>query len=133
MIGQTGQILPQSVSARRRILVISLGFLIWAAIINVRLIHYQVFKHEQMAVLAEHQQQRTIKTSPKRGAIFDCKGRELARSIEVESIYIAPNEVKAAQTMAPLLAKILNLPADTVLSRLTAHKVLVSLKRKVTE
>lgn len=118
---------------RRRILVVACCFFFWAAIINARLVHYQVYKHKDMIALAEKQQQRTIKTSPKRGSILDTRGRELARSVEVESIYVAPSEIRNAAELAAPLARILKLSEETVLARLTANRVLVSLKRKVTE
>jgi cell division protein FtsI/penicillin-binding protein 2 len=133
MIGQAAQTVQQFQLTRRRILVAGLLFLVWAILIGARLIHYQVFRHKQMVVLAERQQQRTIKTSPKRGSILDSKKHELACSIEVESIYVAPNEIRNAQAIVRSLSAILGLEEDMVLSRLTSNKVLVSLKRKVSE
>ncbi len=133
MIVQTAQNIRHLQLTKRRIAVISIGFLFWAVIIGLRLVHYQVFKHQEMIALAERQQQRTIKTSPKRGAILDTKGRELACSLEVTSIYVAPSEIKTPAEIAPPLAKILDLNLETVLARLTSRRVLVSLKRKVSE
>ncbi|MBL8151731.1 MAG: transpeptidase family protein [Blastocatellia bacterium] len=133
MFGQRIQNFHQLQLTKQRIVVVGLCFAVWAAIITVRLVQYQVFRHKQMVAIAEAQQQRTIKTSPKRGSIVDRNGKELAQSIEVESIYIAPGEIKNSHEMSKPLAKILSLPEQTVLSRLTSTKVLVSLKRKVTE
>src|SRR5690349_12257692 len=107
MIGKMPKTVQNPQAARRRMLAISLCFLIWAAIVDARLVYIQVFQHEQLAALAEKQQQRTIKITPSRGSILDRKGRELARSIEAESIYVAPNEVKSPQAAAALLARIL--------------------------
>lgn len=119
--------------ARKKIIFFGVLIVLWAIAINVRLFQYQVSKHEQMMLLAERQQQRTIKTTPKRGSIFDRKGRELARSIEVESIYAAPGEIQFPQELAKSLAQILDMPEETILSRITAKKVLVSLKRKLSD
>lgn len=118
---------------KKRVVIFCVLLIAWAIGVQARLVQYQVFKHEQMAKLAERQQQRTIKTTPKRGSIFDRKGRELARSIEIESIYVAPNEIKDPYRLAKSLVSILGMEEDLVLSRLTAKKVLVSLKRKITD
>ncbi|MEW6730671.1 MAG: penicillin-binding protein [Acidobacteriota bacterium] len=136
MIGQTAQTIQQLQLAKRRTLAVSLFFLIWAALISTRLVHYQVYKHDQMTALAERQQQRTIKTSPKRGSVLDRNGNELARSVEVESIYVAPSEITSPEMrteMTKALAKILDLTEDVVSARLNSRRVMVSLKRKVTE
>ncbi len=120
---------------KRRTFIIGLCLTLWAGIIAYRLVHFQIVKHHELAEKAERQQQRTIKTSPKRGSIVDRNGSELALSVEVDSIYVAPDEVPRADTerMAKELARILKLEVDTVKSRLTSNKVLVSLKRKVTD
>lgn len=133
MIGKTPQALNPLSAVKKRTIFFAVLLVLWAIGVQGRLVQYQVFKHEQMANLAERQQQRMIKTTPKRGSIFDRKGRELARSLEVESVYIAPGEIKNPETLAKSLSQILELPEDLVLSRLTAKKVLVSLKRKITE
>lgn len=120
---------------KRRTLVIALCFLAWAGIITYRLAYFQIVKHHEMAGMAERQQQRTIKTTPKRGSIVDRNGNELALSVEVDSIYAAPDEIPRAEIerMAKELAGILRLEVVTVKSRLTSDKVLVSLKRKVSD
>lgn len=137
MTGRISQNLNQNRFSKRRILLLCVGFFIWAAIIDARLVYFQVYKHEQMAALAEQQQQRTLKTCPKRGSIYDRKGRELARSVEVESVYAAPKEILAEkgspEEMAKRLAQILDMPEEVLLSRLKSSKVLVSIKRKLSD
>jgi cell division protein FtsI/penicillin-binding protein 2 len=133
MIGKTPQELNPLSAVKKRTIFFCVLLVLWAIAVEARLVQYQVFKHEQMASFAERQQQRTIKTTPKRGSIFDRKGRELARSLEVESVYIAPGEIKDPENLAKFLSKTLSMPEDLVLSRLIAKKVLVSLKRKITD
>ncbi|MBI4853523.1 MAG: PASTA domain-containing protein [Acidobacteria bacterium] len=133
MIGKTPQAINPLSAVKKRTIFFCVVLALWAIGVEARLVQYQIFKHEQMANFAERQQQRTIKTTPKRGSIFDRKGRELARSLEVDSVYVAPNEIKDPDILAKSLSQILSLSEDLVLSRLTAKKVLVSLKRKITD
>ncbi|KAF0202487.1 MAG: cell division protein FtsI (penicillin-binding protein 3), partial [bacterium] len=108
MIGKTPQALNPLLAVKKRTIFFCVLLVLWAIAVQARLVQYQVFKHEQMASLAERQQQRTIKTTPKRGSIFDRKGRELARSLEVESVYAAPGEIKDPEALAKSLSQVLN-------------------------
>ncbi|MCS6883794.1 MAG: penicillin-binding transpeptidase domain-containing protein [Acidobacteriota bacterium] len=120
---------------KRRTLVIALCFVFWAAGIVSRLVHFQVTRHAEMSRMAERQQHRTVKLAARRGSIVDRNGNELAVSLEVDSIYAAPEEVPLAEVdrMAAELAKVLGLDATVVKSRLCSDKVLVSIKRKVSD
>jgi cell division protein FtsI/penicillin-binding protein 2 len=120
-------------SLQRRILLTCICLSLWGLIVVGRLGYYQFYRHNDLLNWAERQQQRTIKTNPKRGLILDSNGHELARSVEVESVYIAPQEIRDPESLVAPLAEILQLSPDVVRTRLTARKVLVSLKRKISD
>jgi cell division protein FtsI/penicillin-binding protein 2 len=96
-----------------------------------RLAHLQVVQHEAMLELAQRQQQRMIRISPLRGVIYDRLGRELARSVEVESIFAVPSETVPAKAMVGRLAHALKLKPQAILEKLAEPREFVWIKRKV--
>ena len=81
------------VTLRRRTLVAAGLLALWAAGIEARLVHLQIFRHADLVALAERQQMRTIVAPSKRGDILDRRGRMLATSVDVDSIYAVPSEI----------------------------------------
>jgi len=82
-------------------------FLAWMGAIGARLAHLQVDRHDEFVRRAERQQQRVIELDPPRGTIFDARGRELAVSVEVESAFAVPRELKDAKAAAAAIARAL--------------------------
>ena len=68
-------------------------FLFWCALICLRLFYLQVFRYGDFEQRAQHQQQRTIDVSAKRGNIYDRAGNELAMSVQVDSAFAVPSEM----------------------------------------
>lgn len=83
--------------------------LAWVALIAGRLYYLQVVRHDHYAQRAGNQQQRVVELDPPRGTIYDARGRELAVSIEVDSVYAIPSEIddpsETARRLAPLVEK----------------------------
>ncbi len=78
--------------------------LVWAALIAGRLYFLQVVRHDHYATRAGNQQQRVIELDPPRGTIYDARGRELAVSIEVDSLYAVPSEIDDPKAVARQLS-----------------------------
>lgn len=78
---------------------------LWIAAIAGRLYYLQVEKYEHYVSKAARQQQRVIKLDPPRGTIYDARGRELAVSVQVDSAYAVPSEVRDPRDAAAKLAK----------------------------
>jgi cell division protein FtsI (penicillin-binding protein 3) len=77
------------VSLSRALLVAALiGF--WMLAVSARLVFLQISQHDGLANRARLQQQDAIETSPQRGDLLDCQGRELARSVETVSLFMDP-------------------------------------------
>ena len=78
---------------KRRLVVAAVGFLLWSAGIEARLVYLQVYRHADLVARAERQQMRTVAASAKRGEILDRHGRVLAYSVDADSIYAVPTEI----------------------------------------
>ncbi len=87
-------------SLRRRWLVVGVVALIWMAAVLFRLSYLQLVCYAEYFAKAQHQQRRVFEISPKRGAIYDRKGRELAISIPMDSVFGDPTDIKDASLVA---------------------------------
>ncbi len=80
---------------------------LWFLLVGARLAVLQLHEHEKYAERASDQQLRIVKLDPPRGTIYDARGRELAVSVPVDSLYALPERVEdpagTAATLAPLL------------------------------
>jgi cell division protein FtsI (penicillin-binding protein 3) len=109
--------------------------LAWAGLIVVRLVYLQVFQHDELARMAQSQQQRTREIPAMRGSIFDRNAQPLAKSIPAESICVNPQKIPDAAMAAELLSAILNLDRAKLEDRIAGAKLRGSgflwVKRKV--
>src|SRR6266550_5309993 len=84
----------------RRTLFVAAFVAFWMLGISARLVYLQVSNHDNLVARAHKQQQEAIETSPTRGAVLDRQERELARTIDTISIFIAPDEFDKNETQA---------------------------------
>lgn len=109
-------------------------FLIIAYIaLGVQLVRIQLFDYEKYSRMAEAQHNKRIELTAHRGPILDCKGRKLAASLILCSVFANPTEVQEKPRTAHLLAKTLRLDVSRVLKLLEKEKKFVWIKRKITE
>jgi cell division protein FtsI (penicillin-binding protein 3) len=118
-------------SPRLRWLVVWVLAVVWMAAVLGRLTYLQLFCYSEYFAKAQRQQQRTFEISPRRGPIYDRKGRELAVSIPMDSCFGDPGEIKDAAMVARLLGPILNVPAGDLETKIRDAKTPVRLARKV--
>jgi cell division protein FtsI (penicillin-binding protein 3) len=102
----------------------------WCMAICARLVYLQVFCYGSFVKQAEHQQQRAIPLTAKRGIIYDRAGRELAMSVLVDSAFAVPTEVKDLPTAISLISHITGEDANVVLADCRAHKTFCWVARK---
>jgi cell division protein FtsI (penicillin-binding protein 3) len=86
--------------------------------IGARLVYLQTMQHDWLRERARVQQQDALETSPVRGLVLDRQGRELARSISVESFFVVPGEIESVEETAARLAPVLKIERETLSSRL---------------
>src|SRR6202045_2130943 len=102
----------------------------WCAAICARLVYLQVFHYGGFVKQAEHQQQREIPLSPKRGVIYDRAGKELAMSVLVDSAFAVPSEVRDLPTAVSLITRITGEDHNVVLADCHSHKTFCWVARK---
>ena len=109
------------------LLITGLGF----ALVALRLVYLQVYDRAELASRAERQQERLVKLEPKRGTIYDRMGRELAVSLDVDSVYGVPSKIEDPREVARQLSRILHENPRMLERKLAGDKHFVWLSRKV--
>jgi cell division protein FtsI (penicillin-binding protein 3) len=104
--------------------------LFWCVIICLRLVYLQIFCYGDFQQRAEHQQQRSVNVSAKRGIIYDRQGNELAMSIMVDSAFAVPTEVPDLVNAVSLITRITGEDARLVLADCRAHRTFCWVARK---
>jgi cell division protein FtsI (penicillin-binding protein 3) len=118
-------------SLRRRWLVVGVVALIWMAAVLARLSYLQLFCYGEYFARAQHQQRHVFEISPKRGTIYDRKGRELAISIPMDSVFADPADVKDASLVARLLSRVLSIPPEEIETKIREARTPVRLAKKL--
>ena len=113
-----------------RLYLLALMLFFWCLAICTRLVYLQIFRYGSFVKQAEHQQQREIPLSAKRGVIYDRAGRELAMSVLVDSAFAVPTEVKDLPTAVSLITRITGEDRNVVLADCRAHKTFCWVARK---
>src|SRR5271170_5743211 len=114
----------------RRLVVLVLA-VVWMVAVLARLSYLQLFCYSEYLAKAQHQQQRIFEISPKRGTIFDRKGRELAVSLPMDSVFGDPAEITDAGMVSRLLSRVMGVPAEDLETRIREARTPVRLARKL--
>lgn len=116
---------------KSRAFLFGLGATLWFLAVAARLFELQVVRHGEFVRRAERQQQRVVELSPPRGTIFDRRGRELAVSIEVESVFAVPREIQDRSRTVEVLASVLRVDRGRLEKQLAADREFVWVARKL--
>ena len=121
---------------RARIALLGACVMCVALLVIVRAFHVQIATGDRLREMAEDQHLRHLRVSPRRGAIYDRHGAELAVSADVDSVYANPRRLKAMeqdpQTVARRIAKVLDVDYERLAKRLAADRYFVWIERQVT-
>jgi cell division protein FtsI (penicillin-binding protein 3) len=121
---------------RARLALLGLGMMAMAVVVVIRAFHLQIATGDRLRKMAEDQHLRELRVSPRRGAIYDRHGTELAVSADVDSVYANPRRLRAMEQdpkiVARRIAKILGLHATKLAKRLASDRYFVWIKRRVT-
>jgi cell division protein FtsI (penicillin-binding protein 3) len=104
---------------------------LWLGTLLYRLVDLQVVRYEEFARRARQQQQRVLEVTPKRGVIYDRNRHELAVSVDVESLFAIPPEVRDPAASARLLAPVLGQDAAALEEKLRTSRSFVWVQRKL--
>src|SRR5437868_4524930 len=116
-------------STNLRLYILAGVFVFWCATISVRMVYLQIFRYGNFEHRAQHQQQRTEEVSARRGIIYDRQGRELAMSINVDSVFAVPTEMPKPASTISLIARITKQDPRELLARCEAAKTVCRLAR----
>ncbi|MFZ0744452.1 MAG: penicillin-binding protein 2, partial [Terracidiphilus sp.] len=95
-----------------RFWLVCLFFLMWACAIAFRLFWLQIVNHSEYVERADKQQERTFEVAPRRGVLYDRNLRELAMTVQVDSIYAVPTEMDDKQAAARILSAIVHVDPE---------------------
>jgi cell division protein FtsI (penicillin-binding protein 3) len=103
----------------------------WFALIGARLGVLQVRDHEMYRERASSQQLRVVELDPPRGTIYDARGRELAVSVPVDSLFALPKTIDDRAGVAAALARVLEVDPKVVEERLDPERTWAWVERKL--
>ena len=119
---------------RARILILTSCVFGLAGMVLYEAFILQVMRAPELKEKAQAQYMREISLAPKRGTIYDRDGAELAVSIDVDSVWANPRELRKQadpRAVAKQLAPLLDMDVETLKQRLSSDRGFVWLKRRV--
>jgi cell division protein FtsI (penicillin-binding protein 3) len=119
---------------RLRLMLVTLSVCLWALVVVGRLFELQVVGRAFFEKQAARQSERTINLDPRRGPILDRHGRELAVSVDAESVYAVPQDIEDPAGTAAALARALSLDASgkkELQAQLEKSRAFLWVRRKV--
>ncbi len=111
--------------------VLGLCGLLFAVIIS-RAVQLQLWQGPKLAKIAKGEIEKLVPRSQKRGVIYDRNHFELAMTIEMESVFAQPKEIKNIQEVSGHLGPLLSLDRKRLSALLNQSKPFVYLKRRAT-
>ncbi|HWI39921.1 MAG TPA: penicillin-binding protein, partial [Verrucomicrobiae bacterium] len=118
--------------SRLRIRLVGGIFALFFVAVAGRSFYLQVLKQEEWERLAERQHQKTVPLTPGRGAIYDRNGAPFAVSVEMDSLFAEPKNVKDPAKAAAALAPVLAADLKELQQKLSTEKSFVWLQRRLT-
>jgi len=84
------------------------------AILATRCLYLQFFRNGYYTDLSSRQQQTVATISPQRGVIMDCRGRVLAASEEIQTVFVEPRVLDDPKETASELGDVLGIGAHNI-------------------
>lgn len=121
---------------RVRVAILALLLFAGAGAVARRAWELQIERGHTLREMAEEQYLRNIRLAPKRGTIYDRHGAELAVSVDVDSVWANPRQLKAEgydpELAADRIASVLPVDRDVIARRLASDRYFVWIERHVT-
>jgi len=111
-----------------------LFFILFLIFCIARLLSIQLFRLKYFADIAKKQHNLFVELEPRRGAIYDAKGRPLAANISCDSLYAVPAQIpdEYKEELIQKLSLVLKLDYSYLKDRLYRKKSFIWLARKIT-
>lgn len=119
------------VAVRRRVLWALCGVTCLLALLGVRLFWLQAWRGASLYRRAVDVHTRVVPLQARRGEITDRRGRPLAISVGVDSVYAVPAQVRDRTATASALSPLLHQTATVLGKKLSRHTAFVWLARRV--
>ncbi len=103
---------------------------VWVCAIVLKLVYVQVIQHDHYMERARKQRQSIVTLDPERGPILDRKGRQLAISIAVDSVFVIPEEMHNPQEELKSIASLVSIDPQEIASRIK-NKTFCWIARKI--
>jgi cell division protein FtsI (penicillin-binding protein 3) len=116
---------------RFRIFLVFGLFFFFFGTIFLRAFYIQVIEGGVLEELARNQHKRIVNVEARRGGIFDRNLKELAVSLEVDSVFVQPARVEGGRRLASKLAPVLQMDRRKLERRFRSKKQFIWLKRQV--
>jgi cell division protein FtsI (penicillin-binding protein 3) len=116
----------------RMMLLGALLLLIWMGL-WYRAYHVQIVKGPELKLMAARQHKAAEFERGMRGEIFDRRGRLLAKSTAIQSVYVRPLELEDPGHAATVLSAALDMPAGKVAGLIKKQKNFVWLARQISD
>ncbi|MFH1994784.1 MAG: penicillin-binding protein 2 [Nitrospinota bacterium] len=117
---------------RQRKIILSGGFFVVIfLVIAWRLFQVHIVWHDKLLKFSAPQYSKTIYKRPDRGTIFDREGREMAVTIEAESLFVRPFMVENVDLTASKLSKALGISKEKIKRDLSGDKRFVWIDRQI--
>jgi cell division protein FtsI (penicillin-binding protein 3) len=113
-----------------RVFLVGLAFIALFLVIGAKAVHLQVYRSPWLAKKASSQYEQSLKSSGKRGTVYDRNLREMAVTIDVTSIGARTSKIKQPKAASRALAKILKADRRYILKKLRSKGPFVWIKRQ---
>jgi len=117
---------------KTRTIIVGIIFSLFFTAIGARAVYLQVYRGPHLSQKAADQYELSVKSSGKRGTIYDTNLTEMAVSIDVTSIAAHPQQIANASESAKTLAGILKIKPKMLSRKLSSERKFVWIKRHVT-
>jgi len=116
---------------RPRVFVVLAFFIAAFSLIFLRAFQLQVVEGKTLKKIASRQHVSSVALKSKRGGIYDRNMKELAISIDVDSVYARPKRISSPRRISRALAPVTGMSARTIEHKLRSGKGFVWLKRQI--
>ena len=121
---------------RVRIAILGLALGVAASALIVRAYDIQIGQSSELRQMADSQHLRAFRVSPRRGTIYDRAGTELAVSVDVDSVFANPRQLRANEVkmtaLVDKLSRLLDVDRAVLRRRLSSDRYFAWIKRQVT-
>jgi len=84
------------------------GLLVWVTLIVSKLFWLQIVRHKEFVEKAQKQQLHTFEVAPRRGVLYDRNLRELAMTVQSDSVWAIPSEIDDKPATVRAVAQIVH-------------------------